>query len=244
LHVAGGDKGLAIKLARRSFSYYGLYLIDFLRFISASREELLRRVGFSDWGVLDEARDGSGMLFVTIHFGNWDLGAAALLAHGYPVSVIADRFSEPRMNELVLDSRRHIGMKILPSDRSSLSLMRALRRNELVAALIDIPDFKSGVEVEFFNGTISVPDGLARLALYSKAAVVVGTVPRIGPWSDRVVGQVKHIDYELTGDRELDVRGLTQAIFNAVEEMVRAHPEQWYIFRHLWVEDLHAETVG
>ena len=151
LHVTGGDEALARKLARRSFSYYGLYLIDFLRLTSASLEELRRRVIFDDWESLERARDGNGVLFVTVHFGNWDLGAAALAGRGYPTSVIADSFSEPRLNELVLASRRHLGMQILPADRLSRQLLRALRDNEVVAALIDIPQGDSGVQVEFLR---------------------------------------------------------------------------------------------
>ena len=244
LHVTGGDEALARKLARRSFSYYGLYLIDFLRLTSASLEELRRRVIFDDWESLERARDGNGVLFVTVHFGNWDLGAAALAGRGYPTSVIADSFSEPRLNELVLASRRHLGMQILPADRLSRQLLRALRDNEVVAALIDIPQGDSGVQVEFFGDTIGVPDGVARLALRSEASVVAATIPRLGAWTDRVTADLQRVDYEPTGDQERDVHALTQAIFNALEQMVRSRPEQWYIFRPLWLTDVAAEAAG
>ena len=37
------------------------------------------------------------------------------------------------------------------------------------------------------------------------------------------------------------MRALTQAIFAALETMVRRRPEQWYLFRALWLEDARAE---
>ena len=43
---------------------------------------------------------------------------------------------------------------------------------------------------------------------------------------------------------ERDVHGLTQAIFRSLEEMVRRRPEQWYIFRTLWVDDAREERAA
>lgn len=244
LRVAGGDEARARRLARRSFAAYGLYLADFLRFGALSREELRRRVVFDRWAQLEEARAGAGVLFVTMHFGNWDMGAAALADRGHRISVIADTFADPRLNELVLESRRRLGMQILPAERLGPRLLRILRGNGIVAALIDVPPPGAGVEVEFFGGTVAVHDGVARLALRSGASVVTGAVRRLGPWSDRVTGEFWRIRYEPTGDRERDVRALTQAIVGSFEGIVRAHPEQWYIFRPLWRDDIAAEAAG
>ncbi len=242
--VAGGDESAARRLARRSFGYYGLYIVDFLRLTDVSVPEVRRRVIFDEWQQLDEARAGNGVLFVTIHFGNWDLGAAAMTERGYPVSVIADTFAEARLDELVFSSRRRIGLRILPAGHLSLRLVRALRHNEIVGVLADVPQPEGGVEVEFFGGTIAVPDGAARLALRTGASVVAATVPRLGPWSDEFTGDFQLIECERTGDREHDVRSLTQAMFRVFEEMVRARPDQWYIFRSLWPEDAAAEAAS
>ncbi|MYI82934.1 MAG: hypothetical protein F4056_06440 [Chloroflexi bacterium] len=89
-----------------------------------------------------------------------------------------------------------------------------------------------------------MPDGAARLALRTGASVVAATVPRLGPWSDQFTGDFQLVKCERTGDREHDVRSLTQAMFRVFEEMVRARPEQWYIFRPLWPEDAAAEAAS
>ncbi len=243
LRVSKGDRAAARRIARRSFANYGIYLVDFLRFSGLSSEDVRKRIVFDQWDRLDEALEGNGVLFVTIHFGNWDLGAAAVADHGYPTAVIADSFAEPRLNELVLGARRHLGMEILPAERLGPRLLRALRRNQVVAALIDVPQGESGVEVQFFGATIAVPDGIARVALRSRASVVAATVRRLSTWSDQVTGDLARIEFEPSGDQQRDVRELTQAIFDALEGMVRRHPEQWYIFRPLWIEDARAERA-
>ena len=242
--VTGGDEARARRLARRSFGYYGLYLVDFLGITAVSGPEVRRRIIFDEWAQLDEARAGNGVLLVTIHFGNWDLGAAAMTEHGYPISVIADTFADPRLDDLVFSSRRGIGLRILPAGRLTMQLVRALRDNEIVAVLADVPQPTGGVGVEFFGATISVPDGAARLALRTGTNVVAATVPRLGSWSDEFSGDFRRIEIERSGDRDEDARALTQAMFNAFEEMVRARPEQWYIFRPLWLDDAVAEAAS
>lgn len=235
-HVLG-DERLARRVARRSFANYAIYLIDFLRFSAVDQAEAHRRVIFDDWTALDAARAERGIIFVTMHFGNWDLGAAAVAEHGVPISVIADTFADPRLNELVLGSRRALGMEIIPAERMGPSVLRALKQRNVVAMLIDVPPDDEGVQVEFFGDTIAVHSGPARIALRAGAAVFAATLPRDGRGSDRVRPVLAEVPFTPTGDTERDVHDLTQATMRALESMVASHPEQWYIFRSLWLSD-------
>lgn len=235
-HVTAGDRATAARLARKSFSNYAIYLVDFIRFTSVTAAEVRERVVFDQWDRLELERSGNGIVFVTMHFGNWDLGAAAVAEHGIPISVIADTFGDRRLNDLVLGARRHLGMEIIPAERMGPSVLRALRRNDVVAMLIDVPLPGPGVEVDFFAEPIAVSDGPARIALRTGASMVAVMLPRIGR-SERVLGEIRPVPFTPTGEQERDVRALTQATMHALEGMVREHPEQWYIFRSLWVAD-------
>lgn len=237
------DDASARKAARQSFVNYAIYLVDFLRFTAVTRAEVHRRVAFDDWTTLDAARAERGIVFVTMHFGNWDLGAAALAEHGVPVSVVADTFGDARLNDLVLGSRRALGMQILAAERMGPSILRALKRRDVVAMLIDVPPEDGGVRVEFFGDTIAVHDGPARIALRAGASVFAATLPRERPGSDRVRPVLAPVPFTPSGDTERDVHDLTQAMMRALETMVAAHPDQWYIFRSLWVADRAAATA-
>lgn len=238
LHVVDGDARLARRHARRSFGNYAVYLVDFVRLVHATPTEVASRVDFDEWGLIERHRDGNGILFVTVHFGNWDLGAAALTTHGFPVTTIADSFSDPRLNELVIGSREHLGLKVISAQRIGSGILRALRANDIVAVLIDIPQPpERGVEVEFFGATVSVPDGPARMALHAGSQVLAATLPRTTPRSDHIAPEISHVPFEPTGDRDRDVRALTQATLSTLERLIRRDPSQWYIFRSLWVAD-------
>ncbi len=244
LRVTGGDLREAKRLARISLGNYLVYLVDFFRFFSTDSEEVHRRVVVPDgvWERLGRARRGSGIVIMTMHFGNWDLGAAILALKGFPISAIADEFRNSGLNRLVIGSREHLGMKVIPVGRMGPGILRALRNNDVVALLVDIPQPEGGVEVEFFGSTISVPDGPARIALRAGSSVVTATLPRLGRWGDQVGADIAPVEFEPTGDQERDVQALTQQVFRNLEDLVRRHPEQWYVFRNLWVADHRAEA--
>ncbi len=237
--VLGGDPRAARAYARRSFGNYLVYVVDFFRFLGTDADEIRRRVVVEEqvWARLREERRGKGIVFMTMHFGNWDLGAAILVLNGFPLSAIADEFSNERLNRLIIGSRKHLGMNIIPVGRMGPGILRALRNNDVVALLVDVPQAEGGVDVEFFGSTIRVSDGPARIALRAGSSVVAATLPRLGHWHDTVGAEIAPVDFEPSGDAEADVRALTQAVFTNLEGLVRRHPEQWYIFRTLWLDD-------
>ena len=236
-HLTGGDAREARRRARASFANYLVYIVDFFRLTLATPEEIRARVDFDGWGEIAALRAGNGVVFVTVHFGNWDIGAAALAQQGFPVLAIADTLPNARINRRVAASREHVGLRLIPVGRAGPGMLRALRANNVLAILIDIPAPSGGIEVEFFGAPIAVSDGPARIALRAGAAVVAAVLPRRSRWSDVVSAEVAPIRFEPTGDTERDVRGLTQALFTQFETFIRRHPNQWYIFRNLWPAD-------
>jgi lauroyl/myristoyl acyltransferase len=235
-HVTGGDERAARRYARESFGNYLVTLVDFFRLLSTLREETLARVRSADWERVAEARHGRGVIVVTMHFGLWDVGAAILALHGIPVAAIADRFPNKAINDYVVSSREHLGMWIIAADRMGPGLIRALRNDDAIAILADIPA-PSGVRVTFFGDTIAVPDTPARLALRTGASVVAATVPRVSRWGDAVRAEAASIEVVRTGDDDADAQTLMQALFAHFEGVVRRDPAQWYIFRNLWLSD-------
>ena len=246
LHITDGSELEAKRLARRSFANYLVYLVDFFRFVGTTAEEIEERVVVPEaiWSALRDQQRGKGIVFMTMHFGNWDLGAAILALKGFSISAIADRFASERLNRLIIGSREHLGMKIIPVGRMGPGILRALRNDDVVAMLVDIPQVEGGVRVQFFGSTISVPDGPARIALRAGSSVVAATLPRLGRWSDQVTADIAEVAFEPSGDNERDVQALTQDVFTALEALVRRHPDQWYIFRNLWLADRAASATA
>ncbi len=228
--------------AKASFRNYGLYMADFLRLPKLRIEELESRFQFTGWEHLDTAlAAGKGVIFISAHVGNWDLGAALFARRGYRVSVVAETFHPKKLNDLVQGHRAQHGMRVIPLEASARKVLGALRKNEILGLLIDRPSPESGVLVKFFGGLTEVPGGAALLALKTGAKLISGIVVR-NPDHTYSGFLTAHLEVEPTGDLPADVRLLTQRIMDSLEAFIRQYPEQWFIFRPMWPEDVTLEA--
>ncbi|MBI2865222.1 MAG: lysophospholipid acyltransferase family protein [Chloroflexi bacterium] len=235
-HVVGANGGpdAAKRLARESLRNYGKYLVDFVRFPGLKREEIVRSVTFNDWEHFDRAlQHGKGMLFVGVHMGNWDLGAAFVAVRDYPLNVIAETFAHPKLNHHVQGTRSALGLRVIPMEQAARRILRVLRQNEMLAILIDRPSPDDGVPVRFFDSLANVPAGVATIALRTGARIVPGCLVRQKDNSYLAIAE-RHIEYDPVGDMTQDVQALTQQIMDRMESMVRQYPDQWYMFRPMW----------
>jgi KDO2-lipid IV(A) lauroyltransferase len=230
------DRRVLGRVARRSLRNFSKYVVDFIHFYTMSPEDIRRRIVFDDFDRFNAAvAEGKGIIFVTLHFGNWDMGAAGLAAYGYPVDAIAETFELPQMNDLVQGYRRHLGVNIIPMERVGPRVLRALRRGDILALLIDVPAPGPSVAVDFFGALAEVPVGPARLALRTGARVIPAVLAR-EPGNDELIRPILDFDVHLqpSGDEEQDVRELTQQIMSSLERFIRQYPDQWFMFRPMW----------
>jgi KDO2-lipid IV(A) lauroyltransferase len=230
------DRRVLGRVARRSLRNFSKYVVDFIHFYTMSPEDIRRRIVFDDFEPLNAAvAEGKGIIFVTLHFGNWDMGAAGLAAYGYAVDAIAETFEPPQMNELVQGHRRALGVNIIPMEHVGPRVVRALRRGDILALLIDVPAPGPSVAVDFFGAPAEVPAGPARIALRTGARVIPAVLAR-EPGNDEMIRPILDFDvrFQPSGDEEQDVRELTKKIMSSLEHFIRQYPDQWFMFRPMW----------
>lgn len=237
--LQSSDARFVDSVARRSFRNFGKFVIDFIHYPLVTREEVRRRLRFEQYEAMEEVlKSERGVIVPTLHFGNWDLGAAAMATLGHPVHAIADTFRYPPMNDLVQGSRAKLGMKIIGHERVGPAVFKLLRRGEMLAMLVDVTDEENGIRVDFFGAPALVSPAAARIALRTNAWVVPAVVLR-GPEDDLVIRPILDTslrDFAPTGDERRDVYELTRLIMASLEAVIRQHPDQWFIFRRLWNE--------
>jgi KDO2-lipid IV(A) lauroyltransferase len=137
-------------------------------------------------------------------------------------------------------------MKVIPSDRAAAGIVRAIRRHEALALLVDTPVADgTGVDVQFFGEWTAVPAGPARIALRTGARVIPVALVRATGTSDQIIALVDlDVGIVPTGNAERDVQVLTQRIIAAHERFIRAYPDQWYIFRRMWPKPARMTAAG
>ena len=235
----------ARRLGRQSWRNYGRYLSDFFYLPNATREQVMARVrdvsaAPGAFPMLDEAMTrGKGLIIATAHFGAWDI-AGVVVASRLPLHVLADTFTDPRMDDLIQGQRAHFGLRVLRAEKSPRPILRALQENQAVAIVADRPMSEGeGVPITFFGRRCYVPGGVAQLALLSGAPIAAGGAFYDDQFSLTYYMLLEEmIVPERTGDRQADVAALTQRVFSALERMIARHPDQWYMFRPFWPEQM------
>ncbi len=180
-------------------------------------------------------KKGKGILFVSAHTGNWEITAAAVADFGVPVNVVAKKIYIDGLNDMLVNYRtsKNVNVILRNAPDSARKLLKALKKGEIIAMLIDQDTQVPGVFVDFFGKEAWTPSGLAVMALKTGAEVLVGLDQRIGKYGHKTVisGPVK---VEPSGDFDKDVVNLTQKATTLLEDHIRKYPDQWVWFHERW----------
>jgi KDO2-lipid IV(A) lauroyltransferase len=224
------------RVARRSFRNFAKYVVEIMRFPLLSIADFERLVAVEGWEHLRGAlAHGKGVIFVSIHFGNFELGGARI-ADEIPLNVIADDLENQRLMDLLVGNRAHKNITLLSPDGAAKKVLGALRRNEMVGLMMDLGPRAQAfdvVEAEFFGTPTAFPAVAASLARVSGAPIVVAAVVRRHDNTFTGIA-LPPIFVERTKQATEDLQHATQAIAQGLEIFVRRWPDQWYIFRPMW----------
>ena len=176
---------------------------------------------------------GRGLIFVTGHLGNWELGGAYVAARGVPLDAIARRMANPLFDRYLTSTRERLGMHVVRDAEAVRRTPRSLREGRAVAFVSD-----QGVKglastfVPFFGRPAKTPRGPAVFALRMKVPVVLAVALRQP--SGRYRLHSEPIPVEETGDRERDIDDLVARYTLALERWVRRAPEQYFWHHRRW----------
>nr|WKN35491.1 lysophospholipid acyltransferase family protein [Tunicatimonas sp. TK19036] len=198
-------------------------------------DELDQFVNTEGFEHLEKAyKRGKGVIGLTCHMGAFELVGPNLSLRGYKTSIVGRKLKNPKMDQLLVDYRKHHGSKVIYSGEGVLKLVRALKKGEIIGLLID-QDIRwaKGLFVDFFGKPAYTPIGAAWLAQSTEAAVVPMAIRRL-PNEQHVVTMLPELDISKTGDTEHDLRINTQRFSDALEQLIRMDLTQWVWMHERW----------
>jgi lauroyl/myristoyl acyltransferase len=225
----------------------GMTAIDLMYIASRGDEAIRRSVEFGPelWADYHAARAGGrGVLVCGCHISNFNLGFLAFGLLGVPVRVLS--MADPAGGFQVMHDFRARGpIDQSAIDRASLrGAIRHLREGGVVGTGVDWPLGAAAEEpLPFFGRPAVLPTGHIRLAM-SSGAVLLPTAFR---WSAErgYYGQTApHIELELTGHRDADVRHNALRVLAVIERWIREAPDQWLMYHRMWPEDAGRERMA
>jgi len=222
--------------ARHCMRNFCKYVVDTLRYSYPEDDFYQKHIQVVGRENLDTAlEDGKGIILVGFHTGNLDLGVRMLSKLGYPVNAIVENLNSGQLDKFVQGPRSTSGVKLINLNESgdkSSSLVRILRKNEVLAMMIDCPNCIKGVKVKLGQKWVMFPGGASTLALRTGARLVPCGLFRTSNTTFKgVIG--KAIEYRPTGQLANDMQEITQRIADQLEEMTSSFIDQWYVFHPL-----------
>ncbi|MCK5557064.1 MAG: hypothetical protein KAJ01_01715 [Candidatus Hydrogenedentes bacterium] len=224
------------RVARETFINFGKYMLEFFGYARMDSRFLENRVRIRGKEKLDEARShGKGVIAVSAHLSNCELGGVKLVDVGYPVTGVALEHERESVNRLFTKQRALKGIKAYSLTRGGRQCLEALRRNELVCLVGDRDITGTGIEIEYFGKPTKFPVGPARLSLATGAPILPTFVIRQPDNTFDLIFE-DPIHPPPTGDRKQLVSELTCAYARVCEKYVSAYPEQFANFFPIWEE--------
>jgi KDO2-lipid IV(A) lauroyltransferase len=224
---------------RRVYTSYGRYYAESFRLPAVPIAELDRRMTVEGYDHMETALKGDlGPIAVLPHLGSWEWCAYWFArVKGAQVTAVVERLEPDSLFEWFAEFRREIGVNVVAlGPDAGATVSRALKAGHVVALLSDRDVAGGGVPVTFFGEETTLPAGPATLALRTGAPLLpVALYDRPGGSHHGVVKPPLRV--ERRGSLRHDVARLTQDIAVALEDLIRAAPDQWHLMQPNWPSD-------
>ena len=216
-------------VARASYAHLGREAVATLRLSRATDKDLSERIRIPDLALFQTAvEEGRGVILVTGHLGNWEVGGGAFTSRGISLDAIAKGMANKAIGDAIAGVRERLGIDLIHMGEVAREVPRSLLRGRVVAILADQHAHKGGILVSFFGREASTTRAPALFAIRTGAPIFLGIALRDPGWRQRYTVSLERIDFQSTGEVDADIRGLTAAHSAALERAVRLAPEQYF----------------
>jgi KDO2-lipid IV(A) lauroyltransferase len=241
LHLAFPELGQSEReaLVRSTYAHFTTMVVEMIRlprslrpanvehyFHWADPQDLERAWG---WG-----RSGRPLLLLTGHFGNWEVLSYVFGMGGCRGGIVARRLDNPFLQRLLGDLRRKTGLTLLDKNRDYQQMLDILERGGGLGLLGDQDAGPRGLFVDFLGRPASTSKSIAVLSLQFGAPILVLGAARVGHPLRYVIYLEDVILPEDYQDRRDATRAITLRYTQALEHMIRRHPEQYFWLHRRW----------
>lgn len=232
-------------ITRKTFQNYGQYLLDYMvmhRLRLSNKERWIEEEVGGEY-MVEALQRGKGVICITPHLGNWEIGGLLFSFRGGKLSVLTlderDRDTKSFREEM-RKSRKIKNLYIDPRDDSPMAILdvvKTLRQNEIVAMLGDRIESQKTMIFEFFGKETLFPIGVGIIAMATGAAVLpVFVVMEQNRKYRGIIEAPIYFESSIRGDREVILRKGMENLIKKFEGYIEKYPDQWYNFYSYWDE--------
>ena len=231
------SKNEMIVLSKEIFRNLGKNWAEHFFCIGPFKKRSLKNISVEGLENLDAAlKSGKGVIAVSAHIGCYALIGIKLSMLGYNfVTVISDL--KTKAGSIIYNKARKLAqlpaIPTQPEKQFYKDALKLLRENGTLCLISDENQRYGGIFVDFFGRKASTAPGPAGLALRTGAKIIPVFMIRNSDNSQKIIiGE--EIKREKTDDPEDDLRNITAGFTIAIENCVRAYPDQWPWMNFRW----------
>lgn len=182
----------------------------------------------------DHIDSDQGCLCISAHLGNWELMAPLMATVSRAkIAVVVRPFDDPRVDRAIDGIRTCCGVRTIPKDKAGQAIVRHLKEGYQVGLMIDQSPRENGVPVTFFGEPCWATVAPVMVAVRARVPIVPVSLTR-QPGGRYLLRFHAPVEMERTGNLRADLLRNSQRCQDAIEELVRANPEQWLWFHRRW----------
>ncbi|MDD5680767.1 MAG: ELM1/GtrOC1 family putative glycosyltransferase [Candidatus Omnitrophica bacterium] len=222
------------KTVKALYRNFGQVLVEVVRMPSIDKPYMDKYIEVPGWDNFTGAlKKGRGVIYLTGHFGNWELCSIASALSGFPLFVLAREQKMARLNNLLNMARESKGCKVIKKGMATREIYEHLEKNGIVGILSDQDAGKKGMFINFFGRPTSSPRGAFALARKTQSIIIPAFAARInGPYHKIFLESPIEVSNEGDGDaNELEAM---QKFASILESYIRKYPAQWLWLHKRW----------
>ena len=231
------------RLQRRALETLRAYARDVIDFLGALDAPPDQAADLFSYRPGDEQRmgallaQGRGVILVTGHFGNWEIGSVFLRrVFKLPLTIVAMAEADEAVNRMRREIRDSLDVDTIEVGRAldtALQIRKRLSDGHIVAMLVDRHVGADRVEVTLFGRRALFLRSPALMAYLTGAPLVPCFITRMGPARFSVeMGQP--IPVPPDAPRDAAVRHVAQGFADQLAVHIAATPRHWYHFYPYW----------
>ncbi len=223
------------KLSREVYENFGKYLVEFFKFSKIDKDFINKKVKIvGNIDIFNQLlNENKGLIAVSAHLGNWELGAAIVNALGYPSNSITLPHTSRIVSNFFDGLRIALGVRVIPIGMAIKRCFKALKDNEVVCFLGDKDFSGNGIKINFMGKDVLIPRGPAVISLKTEAPIILIFLIREKDNNFKIIIEEAIHPAEFQ-DEESSVRLLTQKYVRILEKYIKDYPTQWLMFRKVW----------
>jgi len=230
------DEHWLIETGRRSFEHIVMLVIDILfspRLVNRDNWER-----YSTYINIERAKwmmqEGRGIVWVTGHYGNFEIMGYLLALFGFDVYSIARPLDNKFINNYLERTRKRTGQRLIDKKGATEQMEAIAAKGSSLCFIADQDAGKKGIFVDFFGRKASTYKSIGLIAMQYNMPIGVAGSRRVGNRFFFEIEVNRVIMPDEWADKDDPLKWITQEYVRATEDFIRKDPTQYWWLHRRW----------